>query len=266
MNLNINKKFSYYWIILLCFSLFFCAKANDTTPIPSSCQQMILVLTDSINTSTGTLFYFERDKANAEWILSNEKIPVVIGHNGLGWGNGLHHDSTNIFNYPIKQEGDGKSPAGIFNLSFVFGYKPEDQMLDLKMPYVHITEIIECVDDVNSKYYNQVVMRDKIETERIDWESSEEMYFYDIYYELGVFVDHNLNPIKKKYGSCVFLHNCTSLNGPTAGCTGMYPSNMEDIVYWLDEAKHPVLVQLTKRAYIYLIKQWELPEILEIEK
>ena len=104
--------------------------ANNTHPIPSSCHQIVLVLTDSSKATNGTLYYFDRDGTNTEWILSNEKIPVVIGRNGLAWGIGLHED-TNISNFPIKEEGDGKSPAGVFNLISVFGYKPADQMRNL---------------------------------------------------------------------------------------------------------------------------------------
>ncbi|MBC8403092.1 MAG: L,D-transpeptidase family protein [Candidatus Marinimicrobia bacterium] len=266
MDLTIVRKFSYFWVILsLCLPIF-CAKAIDTSPIPLSCRQIILILTDSLKATNGTLYYFERDCTKIEWILSNDKIPVVIGRSGLGWGIGLH-DDTNILNFPIKEEGDGSSPAGVFNLSSVFGYKPTDQMLNIKMPYIHITEMIECIDDVTSKYYNKVVSREKIEkVENVDWQSSEKMNLAGIYYELGVIVDHNYDPIKKGAGSCIFLHNWANPNETTAGCTEMDPIKMREIVYWLDESKSPVLVQLTNQLYIDLIKQWELPKIFKIEK
>lgn len=246
MNLTTGRKFS----------------DDDTTPIPSSCHQIILVLTDSLKATNGTLYYFERDCTKTEWILSNDKIPVVIGRNGLGWGIGLH-DVTNILNFPIKEEGDGRSPAGVFNLISVFGYKPADQMRNLKMPYIHITEMVECVDDVTSEYYNKIVSRDKIEKEEhVDWQSSEKMSLAGIYYELGVIIDHNSDPIKKKAGSCIFLHNWSNPNETSAGCTCMAPIKMREIVYWLDEAKSPILIQLTNQLFFDLIKLWELPEIL----
>ena len=266
MDLTIVRKFSYFSVILsLCLPIF-CADANDTTPIPSSCRQIILVLTDSLKATNGTLYYFERDCTQTEWILSNEKIPVVIGRNGLGWGLGLHDDS-NILDLPIKEEGDGRSPAGVFNLSSVFGYKPADQMRKLKMPYIHITEMSECIDDVTSKYYNQIVSREKIEkVENVDWQSSEKMSLAGIYYELGVMVDHNYDPIKKGAGSCIFLHNWANPDETTAGCTEAEPIKMKEIVYWLDESRSPVLIQLTKQIYIDHIKDWELPKIAKIEE
>jgi len=191
-----------------------------------------------------------------------KNVSVVLGRSGLGWGKGIH-DSSNIFHYPIKIEGDGRSPAGIFNLSSVFGYAPEEQINNLKMPYTHITEIVECIDDVNSEYYNQIVRRDKIEKEKVDWESSEKMYFYDIYYELGVIVDHNIDPIEKGAGCCIFLHNWSNPNETMSDCTAMEPTNMQEIIQWLNIDNQPVLVQLTKHSYIALVKKWALPDIID---
>jgi len=235
--------------------------ADDTTPIPSSCRQIILVLTDSLKATNGTLYSFERAGPKTEWILSNEKTAVVIGRNGLAWGIGLH-DDTNISDLPMKEEGDGRSPAGVFNLISAFGYKPADQMGNLKMAYIHITEMVECVDDVTSEYYNKIVSRDKVEKEeQVDWQSSEKMSLAGVYYELGVVVDYNSDPINKRAGSCIFLHNWSNPNETSAGCTCMAPIKMREIVYWLDEAKSPVLIQLTNQLYFDLIKLWELPEI-----
>ena len=261
MNFTIFKNFSNYWIILLFLNLFFCANSNNTTPIPSSCDQIILVLTDSVKATKGTLYCFERNNTKTDWNLLSDPSPVVIGRNGLGWGVGLHKLS-NKSNLPIKEEGDGRSPAGVFKLSSVFGYKRVNQMIELKMPYIHITEMVECVDDVKSKYYNQIVTRDKIE--KVDWESSEKMYFAGIYYELGVVVDHNCNPIKKNSGSCIFLHNWSNPNETMAGCTAMAPTRMKEIVYWLNKAKNPTLIQLTKQLYLDLKMLWQLPEVEKI--
>ena len=238
-----------------------CTEAKDTSPVPASCRQLVLVITDSMQDTLGTLYYFERKNADSTWTLTHDMIPVAIGRNGLGWGRGLHGDK-NMVDLPLKKEGDGRSPAGVFNLSAVFGYKHPNQMANVKMPYIHLTETTECIDDASSTYYNQFVSRDKIEqTGHVDWQSSEKMSRAGIYYESGVVVDHNTDPIKKGAGSCIFLHNWAHSNEKTAGCTAMSPQNMKEIVYWLDKAKHPVLVQLTKRSYIYLIKQWNLPDL-----
>jgi D-alanyl-D-alanine dipeptidase len=202
----------------------------------------------------------ERQSSEVEWNLVASEIPVVLGRSGLGWGIGLH-EKMEGGDLPVKCEGDGRSPAGVFALSLVFGYSPADRMTGLKMPYIHITEFIECIDDVNSKYYNQIVSRSDIEKkDTVDWQSSEKMRNAGIYYELGVEVDHNENDIKRGAGSCIFLHNWATPDETMQGCTGMSPENMKQLVYWLDETKNPVLVQLTKKLYHELRNKWNLPE------
>ena len=255
------KGYVNYLFVFFLFSLYSCEKPINRSLIPATCRQCILVLTDSAEDAKGFLYRFEKDGKKSSWRMIGKKTPVILGRNGLGWGRGIDH-SSNPFNYPIKKEGDGRSPAGIFHLSLVFASKPKEQMRNLKMPYLHITEMTECVDDVNSEYYNQVVSRDKIETEKVDWESSEKMSSYAPRYELGVVVEHNTHPVKKKCGSCIFLHNWSNPNETTSGCTAMDPAKMQEIVYWLDEDKQPVLIQLTQQSYIGLIKRWGLPEII----
>ncbi|MBL1211763.1 MAG: L,D-transpeptidase family protein [Ignavibacteriae bacterium] len=246
------------FILLLTFS---CTQSNDENAIPDSSHQMVLVLTDASRDTTGSLYYFERVSKDSGWILSSQQIPVVLGRSGLGWGKGLH-TPQNTFDFPIKEEGDGRSPAGVFSLSAVFGYKSSDEMSHLKMPYIHITEMIECIDDPDSKYYNRIIARDEVSREdSVDWQSSEKMRFADIYYELGVVVDHNSDPIESGAGSCIFLHNWIDENETMAGCTAMDPPNMQEIAEWLDAAKNPVLVQLTKQLYFELLEQWQLPKL-----
>ena len=160
------------------------------------------------------------------------------------------HGEVDQSNFPIKKEGDGRSPAGVFNLSSVFGYKPINEMKKLKMPYIHISDMTECIDDPNSKYYNEIVSRDEIQTEdSVDWRSSEKMREAGIYYELGVVVEQNSDPIVKGDGSCIFLHNWKEPNETMSGCTAMSPTNMVEIVNWLDADKNPIIVQLTKQWY-----------------
>ncbi len=260
MLLKINMRFI---IVILSLSIFSCEREIKHTPVPFSCRQSILVLTDSLRATNGSLYCFERDGGASAWQLKYSDIPVVLGRSGLGWGRGLH-DSSDTYGYPLKAEGDGRSPAGVFLLSAVFGYAPADQMDTLKMPYIHITEAVECVDDAHSVYYNQVVSRDDInETTQVDWQSSEKMRSAGIYYERGVVVEHNTDPVKPSAGSCIFLHNWADPNETMAGCTGMAPAHMKTIVSWLDASKQPVLVQLTKLTYRELQEQWQLPLLMQ---
>ena len=253
MKLLFNLK--YYSIFILVHSSICFSQTTIDSPVPENSRQMILVLTDSVTSTNGNLVYFERQSAKSTWHQISNTIPVVIGRNGLGWGRGLNSiDSSKL---PIKTEGDGRSPAGVFELSSAFGYASAEEMKGLKIPYIPITEMLECIDDIKSSYYNQIILRDEVE--EVDWQSSEKMYFADIWYEQGVIVDQNTDPIIKGAGSCIFLHNWSLPDETTAGCTEMEPVNMKKIIYWLDSSANPVLVQLTKQLYSEYQEIWELP-------
>ena len=256
------KKKSYYWIVLSIFFISSCSEINNQTSIPKSAGQMILVLTDSTTATKGFLYYFERNSPESDWKMLSGKIPIVLGRNGLGWGTGLQ-DFSNRLNYPVKVEGDGRSPAGIFSLSSVFGYESVDKMNHLKMPYIHITEFVECIDDENSEYYNRIVSRDSIEkVNQVDWKSSEKMNEAGIYYALGVVVDYNIDPVNNGSGSCIFLHNWAEPNETSAVCTELDPLKMNEIVNWLDKNQNPILLQLTKGLYAELVTKGELPKLI----
>jgi D-alanyl-D-alanine dipeptidase len=230
---------------------------SSANPIPANSQQMIVVITQSFDSAAASLYLYQKNGIESEWQLYAERIPAIVGKNGLGWGLGLHMIPQN--SGPAKQEGDGKSPAGIFSMSSVFGFTPAEQMTALKMPYQHIRELIECVDDPNSVYYNTIIHRDQ--ARQVDWNSSERMWRAQLWYDLGVVVDHNKNPAKKNAGSCIFLHYWANPQDSTSGCTAMSRSDMKNIVNWLDQDKHPILVQLPREMYDNYMKIWELPEI-----
>ena len=192
MKMPLIRKYSYLLAIILLQIPLPGIKANDIESVPSSCSQIVLVLTDSVRASKGMLYCLERDKAETEWVLlSSSTVPVAIGSNGLGCGRGLQMAEV-LKDLPEKREGDGRSPAGMFLLSSVFGYNVPDEMTDLRMPYIHVTEMIECIDDENSRVYNRIVSKDETGiTDHIDWQSSEKMSRAGIYYELVVVVGHN---------------------------------------------------------------------------
>jgi len=227
------------------------------SPLSSDTRQAVVVITDSLTATQGFLTCWERADGESSWRLIGHPKPVVLGRSGLGWGQGLH-DTTNLFQFPVKREGDGRSPAGAFALSSVFGYAPDSVMQGLNMPYLPLDEFVECVDDVRSTYYNQVVSR-QVLGEKVDWSSSEKMRSAGIYYELGVVVDHNTGPGKHDYGSCIFLHNWARSDETMAGCTALSPPDLGAVVQWLEQVKQPVLVQLTREAYQQVQGYWNLP-------
>jgi len=245
----------YILILILSLTSICTTQTTIDSPIPNNCMQILLVITNSSTSTKGELVCFERENDNSTWQNISNTIPVVLGRNGLGWGNGLNSiDSSKL---PMKTEGDGRSPAGVFELGAAFGYKSADEMEGLNISYIPITEMVECIGDIKSNYYNMIVTRDEIA--EVDWQSSEKMFFAEIWYEQGIVVEQNTTPIVNGAGSCIFLHNWSRPDETTAGCTEMEPAKLKEIIYWLDASANPVFVQLTKQLFEDYHKPWQLP-------
>lgn len=214
--------------------------------------QAVVVTTKNWNALQGTARLFERANRNSAWKPTGKSFSVVVGKNGLAWSDDARMKAETE---PHKVEGDGKAPAGIFQLTSAFGSSQKPAFV--KLPFTQLTETVECVDDSNSKQYNSIVDN---KTVPIDWTSSEKMLSVGAQYELGVFVAHNAKPEKLK-GSCIFLHIWKKENTGTAGCTAMKRENIENVLEWLDAKKNPVLIQLPETHYARFQTLWKLPKL-----
>lgn len=212
---------------------------QDTGNILQDSGQMLVVTTPDWDAAQGTMQMYERDKSG-KWIAVNEAFPVVVGRNGLAWGRGLHtFDEEPSLQ---KKEGDSKSPAGLFALGETFGFALKADAEWIHLPYMHITEKWECVDDVKSQHYNRMIER-KADS-NADWNSSEKMLAVGEEYRWGIVVKHNMNPVVNGCGSCIFLHIWLDEEKGTSGCTAMERANIETLLRWLVPAKNPLLLQL----------------------
>jgi L,D-peptidoglycan transpeptidase YkuD (ErfK/YbiS/YcfS/YnhG family) len=229
------------------------AQTNDS-PFALS-TQLVLVTTKNWDAVPGVMRRFTRVNAQAPWTKVGGDVPVVVGRNGLGWGRGIHPPAN--LPGPIKHEGDGKSPAGIFRLSSAFGLADPDKMKSVKLPYRQLTNGVECVDDPKSTRYNSIT--DRSSAAKVDWDSSEKMRAVGDPYRLGIVVDHDMAPPEPGGGSCVFIHLWDNAHTGTSGCTAMAPASMEALLPWLDPAAKPVLVQLTESDHQQLKRTWQLP-------
>jgi len=222
------------------------------TPFSESLQAVIVTTKDWPSVQ-GIARLFERKTKTAAWREIGKGFPVVVGRSGLGTDPSWIELPTS----PVKQEGDGRSPAGRFPLTFAFGIDAKAAVSTL--PYTQLVEFTECVDDVNSTFYNKVVNR--MQVGNFDWKSSEKMLEVRPQYDLGVFVAYNSYPPVDGAGSCIFLHIWKDSKTGTAGCTAMERANLERTVAWLNPRKHPYLVQLTDAEYSEQLKPWNLPKL-----
>jgi L,D-peptidoglycan transpeptidase YkuD (ErfK/YbiS/YcfS/YnhG family) len=222
--------------------------------------QILIVTAADWNTTAGVLQPVERTSVRGKWKRSGAPITVAIGRNGLAWGLGLiprDELAGNASTGPVKKEGDGKAPAGLFNLGTVFGYAAQEPT-GWKMRYTELTPTVECVDDASSAFYNQVVDRAAVKP---DWNSSEKMRRQGEVYRWGLVIDDNTNPVTRGSGSCVFMHIWMGPGVPTSGCTAMPEERLTSILAWLDPARKPLLLQLTYDDYMKLSKRWKLPKL-----
>ena len=198
-------------------------------------NQVLYVQTSSITAIRGTMSVYERKNKRKAWKLIYS-FPVTVGRSGLA------RDPQNILMFadsiPLKHEGDGKSPAGIFSLGAVFSYR---DLTNLRMPFVRVDTTDLCVDDENSAYYNTLIRADSASH---DYRSFEYMKRNDSLYEYGVWVLYNSVPVVPGNGSCIFLHVWRDANSPTAGCTAISRENILSLIYRLDKKKNPVLLQV----------------------
>jgi zinc D-Ala-D-Ala dipeptidase len=118
-----------------------------------------------------------------------------------------------------------------------------------------MTPTLQCIEDVKSAWYNQIVDRASVTP---DWSSTDLLRRKDGLYEIIAFVEHNTAPAIAGRGSCILLHVWTSETTPTAGCTSMARDALFSVVAGLIDERS-VLVQLPEPEYEELRVEWGLP-------
>jgi len=240
-------------------SLFFCLfipiiacnqQAADS-PSFAACRQLVVVTSPDAESTGASLYTFEKTK-DGGWQRVAGPQAVMLGRSGLAWGRGLHEKQEGL----QKKEGDGKSPAGIFTFGPAFGYAPPGSAT-FKLPYVQATDVLECVGDANSAFYNQLTGSLKVKK---DWHSSEFMHRPDDLYKWGIVVNHNV-PATAGDGSCIFFHIWNGPGATTSGCTSMPEESLLALMTWLDPVSHPLLVQMTAGDYMRFQKEYGLPGV-----
>lgn len=254
---TVESKWSRAYLAALPVLLFAHASAasaapQSSSPVPAHARQLLLVRTKSWNSVTGTLQRYER-AADGSWQPAGDAAPVNVGRAGMAWGRGLHEAQTG----PIKREGDGRAPAGVFAIGRAFGYSAALPPPAKNFPYLAVQKGTYCVEDTRSRYYNQIV--DATDGALKGWEKRSVMLRPDGLFRWGLVVQQNDTDTKRGAGSCIFLHVWRGLGRGTAGCTAMPVEDVERLVTWIDPASEPVLVQLPEPEYSRLREPWALP-------
>ncbi len=221
-------------------------------------RQLLAVVAPHWGSTAGRLRRFAREHVDAGWRPVGPALPVSLGRSGLAWGRGRHPLPGGAGR--VKREGDGRSPAGVFAISALFGAAAPDSPLAgaARLPYLTATAGLKAIDDPASAHYNRIV--DQTAVAQPDWASCEDMLRDDGRYAVGAVIAHNADPPLPGAGSCIFLHVWAGAGAPTAGCTALALADMRALAGWLDGAAAPLLVQLPRAEYECRRADWGLPE------
>ena len=125
-------------------------------------------------------------------------------------------------------EGDMKTPIGKFDLGIAFGIHERNEIdMNEYIPYFKIQNNHYWIDDINSKFYNQLIIIDKkpiISGEHLIDYANEE-------YEYAIEIKANPHNIIGK-GSAIMLH-CNKKEY-THGCVGISRDNMIKLLGMID--------------------------------
>ncbi len=234
-----------------------CLAAPPATPLHDA-RQLIVVTAPDWDASSGHLQAYERtDKG---WQAHGAGFDVALGRSGSAWGIGVHPQQQDG---PHKREGDGRSPAGIFNIGPAFGYA---EHISSQMPYQPMLASSYCMDVPTSPLYNQIVDANKVGEDAV--KGSTEAMRLDLHnngdrrYREGFVIEHNATAVPGQ-GSCIFAHLWRQPDEATAGCTAMEPERMSALLSWLSPQAKPLFVLLPAAQYQRLQKSWGLPPLSE---
>lgn len=177
------------------------AATNPSQPIATYCPRvlhratrLIIVTVPTMTSVKGTLHTFERrTPAAATWMRSGPPEAAVVGSAGVGWSEDYSHLSKK--DEPIKHEGDGRTPAGIFRVAGPFGFEQS------RLP--GYTRLVQgnsfCVADPTSSLYGKIVGKGVAKLVK----NSEDMSATPGL-KRGMIVDY---PARRgaKAGSCIFV-------------------------------------------------------------
>ena len=124
-----------------------------------------------------------------------------------------------------KQEGDKKTPKGIFGLKSIFYRKDKIPNLKSLIKKKTIKKNMGWCDDVNSKFYNKLIKFPFSD-------SAEKLWLKQNIYDVIIIINYNLKPIIRNKGSAIFIHIAHRKYLPTRGCIAV---SKKDMLYLINQ-------------------------------
>jgi L,D-peptidoglycan transpeptidase YkuD (ErfK/YbiS/YcfS/YnhG family) len=221
--------------------------------LPGTCSQCVVGTAEGWDNSNVTLGLYEKKGGN--WNLTGKPWTGRLGKSGLSWGKGIHPIPPGA---PTKQEGDNRSPAGVFHIGGAWGYAPTIRKHPA-LPYRKVTSRDLWVEDPTSAKYNCNVILDH--EPNTAWEKKQQMQQTDPVHSLKLFIAHNAPPKAiPNAGSSIFFHIWRGGGSrATAGCTTMDPAKLQWLISQIDPTRKPIYILLPKADYQKYKPLWKLP-------
>lgn len=221
--------------------------------LPAASTQCLVGIAETWDSSSATLRFYR--KTDGQWKPQGDAWQARLGKSGLVWGSGMHPVPSGAV---TKQEGDMRSPAGVFTIGGVWGYEPTVRKHP-KLFYRQVTSRDLWIEDPVSPQYNRNVVLDHEPAS--PWEKKQQMKQADPAHALKLFIAHNAPPkTVPNAGSSIFFHIWRGGGSrATAGCTTMEETKLRALISRIDPAGRPLYVLLPKADYEKHRAAWKLP-------
>jgi L,D-peptidoglycan transpeptidase YkuD (ErfK/YbiS/YcfS/YnhG family) len=184
-------------------------------------KRLLIVIAKDMDAKTAVVRAYERSSIDGDWKKASGPKSASLGRHGLGWG--WDQSALAAEGEPVKHEGDGRTPAGVFAIGHAFGFAANGPGAD----YMRLQNgKTYCVDDVRSDHYNKIVPK----SEAGEGISGEDMGSIPLY-RRGLLLSFPTNR-DKRGGSCIFLHVWRAPASPTSGCVALREDDIAEIQTW----------------------------------
>ena len=145
---------------------------------------------------------------NKNYLTYNKyKVKCAIGKRGIG---------------NKKKEGDLITPKGIFKIRVVL-FRKDRVKITTKLKKKIINKKMGWCNDPNAKEYNKLV--------KLPFNyNHEKLYKKNNTYDIVLVLDFNMDPIKKKKGSAIFIHVARNDYKKTEGCIALKKKQLLKII------------------------------------
>ena len=187
-------------------------------PALLTAQQLIIVWQrpgDSLHHAWLTVW----ERKGPHWKKIKHSVRAAVGKNGIAAAG-------------TKIEGDGKTPAGWYNLGRLFSYL---STVSTSLPVTQLTKADKWIDDPASPAYNQYV---RGETTAASYEN---LLLKSDDYKYCMVIEYNTQPVVSGKGSAIFFHLSNPEMGPTAGCVAIPEKHMLPILQWMQPNQQRVI-------------------------